>query len=96
MELTKEILLNNGFKTNHEERVLPTFYCYSDKAAASAWRIQATSDYLPMNNVFTFNLEITRSNEKGSIVKRATLTDVRTVEDLNAIMALCGINKEVK
>lgn len=96
MELTKDTLLNNGFKTNHEERVLPTFYCYSPKDQAAAWRIMVTSEYLPLKNVFTFNCDIQKSNEKGAIVKRAVLTDVRTTEDLNAIIALCGIDKEVK
>ena len=96
MELTKEILANNGFKTNHEERVFPTYYCYSAKNEEISWRIMITSEYLPLNNVISFNCDIWKCNEKGAVVKRATLTDVRTTEDLNAIIALCGINKEVE
>lgn len=96
MELTKDILLNNGFKTNHEERVLPTFYCYSPKDEANSWRIMVTSEYLPLKNIVSYNCDIQKSNEKGAIVKRATLTDIRTCEDLNTIMALCGIAHEVK
>lgn len=95
MELTKEILISNGFKTNHEDRVLPTFYCYSPKNDAD-WRIMVTSEYLPLKNVFTFNCDIQVCDAKGTIVKRATLTDVRTIEDLNTILSLAGINKEVK
>lgn len=96
MELTKETLLNNGFETNHQERVLPTFYCYSAKGEASAWRIQVTSEYLPLKNLVTYNCDIQKSDEKGAIIKRASLTDVRTSSDLNTLIALCGIDKEIK
>lgn len=95
MELTKDTLLNSGFKTNHEDRVLPTFYCYSSREDATDWRIMVTSEYLPLINVITFNCDITVCDAKGSITKHATLTDVRTSEELNTLISLCGINKQV-
>ncbi|MCQ2238187.1 MAG: hypothetical protein MJZ73_03025 [Bacteroidaceae bacterium] len=96
MELTKEKLANSGFKTNHEERVLPTYYCYSPKGQAEAWRIAVSSEYSPLTNSFSFSCEISKCNEKGAVIKRGSLTDIKTVEDLNGIIALCGIDLEVK
>lgn len=88
MELTKEKLIEMGFETNHPEHTLNKWY---KKSQNPEWRIMVEQDYLPLSNVLTFNVSCWSCNDKGAIIKRSSLSDVRTTEDLEMIINLCNI-----
>lgn len=92
MVLTLETLKDAGFLSNHPENVLAKYYLASPKTESCEWRIMIEQDYLPGTNVLNFNVNMWKTNERGAIVKRASLSDCKTTEDLNTLISLCEIN----
>ena len=90
MELTKDYLLEHGFNSNHPERVLCNIYKYHKEKPE--WRINISQEFIPLSNKLSFNIDCWRCGNNGAIIKRASLHMVNTVEELNAIVDLCGIN----
>lgn len=91
MELTREYLIENGYSTNHPEKVLCTFFKQSKNAPE--WRITLTQHYDTHSNQIRFNIECWRNNEEGETVKRIDLTNVIDTYELEACIELCGINQ---
>lgn len=89
MELTKEKLIEFGFETNHPEYALNKWY---KKSKNPEWRIMVEQEYLPLSNFLSYNVSCWLCNNKGAIIKRASLSDVRTVEDLQQLIYLCNID----
>lgn len=89
MELTKEKLIESGFELDNPNCALNKWYAYSKNPE---WRIMINQDYLPLSNQLAYNVSCWSCNEKGAIVKRSSLSDVRTVEDLQEIIKLCNID----
>ena len=90
MELTKEYLLEHGYETNHPDRVLCRFYKTNNKNPE--WRVSVEQEYLPLSNKLGFNINCWRCNETGAIIKRASVSYADTVEELNAVIQMCGID----
>lgn len=88
MELTKDYLINLGFETNHPEYTLNKWY---KKSKNPEWRVMVEQEYLPLSNVLSYNVSCWSCDDRGAIMKRASLSDVRTTEDLHEIINLCNI-----
>lgn len=89
MELTKEYLLEHGYETNHPDRVLCRFYKTNNETPE--WRVSVEQEYFPMSNKLTFNINCWKCNESSAIIKRSSISYATTVEELNNVIALCGI-----
>ena len=90
MELTKDYLFEHGFDSNHPERVLCNIYKHHKENPE--WQINISQESIPLSNKLTFNADCWRCGDNGAIIKRASLHMVNTVEELNAIVDLCGID----
>lgn len=91
MELSKEYLLEHGYETNHPDHVLCRLYKSNNENPE--WRVSVEQEYIPLSNKLAFNISCWRCNETGAIVKRAAVSLANTVEELDAVIALCGITK---
>ena len=93
MEITNEILINKGFKSDNPKNVLTTFYIMNK--TKPEWRISLSRQYLPYSNKLTYNCDCWLCNDKGVIIKRASLSDVNTLEDLSSLIKLCNIDYQI-
>lgn len=89
-ELTNDYLIKHGFETNHPNRVLCHFYKTNNKNPE--WRINIEQEYFPLSNRLVYNVNCWRCDEKGAIIKRSSVDYINTVEELNAVVSLCGID----
>ena len=89
MVITKEILFKNGFKTDHPERVLCK---YKKHGKNPEYLILIEQDYKSMSNELTYNVSCWITDDKGAIKKRSSLSNVKTIEELNDIIQLCNID----
>lgn len=92
MELTKEKLIENGFTSNHPDRTLCNLYLSSKNPE---YRIDIEQTFKPSSNQLCFNVNCWLSNGLV-IIKRASLSDVTTIEELQSILNLCGIELKLK
>ena len=90
MELTKEILIKNGFETDHPEKVLGKYKRHS-KSPESMIIIE--QEYKPNTNELTFNVNCWISEgQNAAITRRTSMSYIKTIEDLNNIIKLCNID----
>ena len=90
MELTSDILIKNGFKTNHPEKVLHNYYYHGINPN---YRIGVDTVYASTSDKIVYVVNCTKCNDKGVIIKTASVDSIDTVEDLQKIIDLCDINK---
>ena len=90
MELTKEVLIKNGFETDHPERVLGKYKRHTKSPESM---IIVEQEYKPYTNELTFNVNcwICEGNT-SAITKRTSISYIKTIEDLNSIIKLCNID----
>ena len=89
-EITSELLVSKGFKSNHPDYVITTFTL--DNTIKPQWHISLSKQYLPYTNKLTWNCDCWLCNDKGVIVKRGSLSDVNNIEDFNNLIKLCNID----
>lgn len=89
-EITSELLISKGFKSNHPDYVITTFTL--DNTIKPQWHISLSKQYLPYTNKLTWNCDCWLCNDKGVIVKRGSLSDVNNIEDFNNLIKLCNID----
>lgn len=94
MELTNEILIKLGFKSDNPNNVLTTFYL--NNTSKPEWRISITKVYKPYSNKLMFNVDCWLCNENGAIIKRSSLSDVTNINELQQIIDLCKIEYKLK
>ena len=92
MELTKETISNIGFELDNHNCALSKWHLSSK---GSDWRIMIQEDYLPLSNELSYNVNCWYCNDRGAIIKRASLSDVKTTEDLQTIINLCNIDFKI-
>ena len=90
MEITKELLISKGFKSNHPDFVVTTFTL--NNKIKPEWNISLAKQYLPYTNKLTWNCDCWLCNDKGVIIKRASLSDVNETGDFNSLVKLCKID----
>ena len=90
MEITKELLIENGFKSNHPDYVITTFTL--NNKIKPEWNISISKQYMPYTNKLTWNCDCWLCNDKGVIIKRGSLSDVNNTEDFNLLIKLCNID----
>jgi len=90
MEITKELLIENGFKSNHPDYVITTFTL--NNKIKPEWNISISKQYMPYTNKLTWNCDCWLCNDKGVIIKRGSLSDVNNTEDFNLFIKLCNID----
>ena len=90
MEITKELLIENGFKSNHPDYVITTFIL--DNTIKPQWHISLSKQYLPYTNKLTWNCDCWLCNDKGVIIKRGSLSNINNTEDFNSLIKLCNID----
>jgi len=93
MELTNDVLLNSGFKSDNPNNALTSFYVTNDKKPE--WRISVTKLYKPYSNKLIFNADCWLCDMNGGIIKRASLSDVSTTLELQKIIDLCNIDYKI-
>lgn len=93
MELTNDVLLNLGFKSDNPKNTLTTFYIQNTEKPE--WRISITKLYKPYSNKMMYNVDCWACNSNGIIIKRSSLTDVTTTLELQKIIDLCRIDYKV-
>lgn len=89
-EITSELLVSKGFKSNHPDYVITTFTL--DNTIKPQWHISLSKQYLPYTNKLTWNCDCWLCNDKGVIVKRGSLSDVNNIIDFNNLIKLCNID----
>lgn len=89
-EITSELLVSKGFKSNHPDYVITTFTL--DNTIKPQWHISLSKQYLPYTNKLTWNCDCWLCNDKGVIVKRGSLSDVNNIVDFNNLIKLCNID----
>ena len=89
-EITSELLVSKGFKSNHPDYVITTFTL--DNTIKPQWHISLSKQYLPYTNKLTWNCDCWLCNDKGVIIKRGSLSDVNNIEDFNNLIKLCNID----
>lgn len=89
-EITSELLISKGFKSNHPDYVITTFTL--DNTIKPQWHISLSKQYLPYTNKLTWNCDCWLCNDKGVIVKRGSLSDVNNIVDFNNLIKLCNID----
>lgn len=90
MEITKELLIENGFKSNHPDYVITTFTL--NNKIKPEWNISISKQYMPYTNKLIWNCDCWLCNDKGVIIKRGSLSDVNNTEDFNLFIKLCNID----
>lgn len=90
MELTKEYLIENGFETNHPDKVLNTWF-KKNKVGEPEWRITVTQEYISLSNQLMFNVDCWKCGENGNIIKRSSVHMTNRIEELEAVIELCDI-----
>lgn len=90
MQLSNEYLVAHGFGANHPDRVLKKYYKHS--MTKPEWRLSVTEEYIPMTNKLAYNIDAWRCAESGAIIKRASIHMAETVEELEGVTKLCGID----
>lgn len=90
MEITKELLISKGFKSKTPDFVITTFTLNNEQKPI--WNISLSKQYLPYTNKLTWNCDCWLCNDKGVIIKRASLSDVNEIEDFNSLIKLCNID----
>ena len=93
MELTNDIILKSGFKSDNPNNALTTFYVTNSEKPE--WRITITKLYKPYSNKLMYNVDCWLCNMNGSIIKRASLSDVTTTIELQKIIDLCNIDYKI-
>ncbi|MBR6907245.1 hypothetical protein IKN40_01750 [bacterium] len=93
MELTNDVLLKAGFKSDNPNNALTSFYLTNDKKPE--WRISIKKLYKPYSNKLMYTVDCWLCNMNGIIIKRASLTDVTTTLELQKIIDLCKINHKL-
>lgn len=83
MILTTDILLANGFYTNHPEKVLGS---YKKTGSNPEYYIDVQSKYKSLSNEYCFDVDCWKCNNEGEIIERTLRSNVKTVEDLNDIL----------
>lgn len=89
MVITNEILIKNGFETDHPERVLCK---YKKHGKNPEYLILIEQDYKSLSNELMYIVSCWITNDKGAIIKRSSLSNVKTIEELNDIIRLCNID----
>lgn len=92
MELTNEILIKNGFADNHPERVLNKFYLHGKNPE---YRVNVETQYHTLSNKLGYSISCYKCDERGAIIKRASVSVTNSLEDLIDVMKLCEIDKEI-
>jgi len=90
MEITKELLINKGFISNHPDFAVTTFTLKNEQKPI--WNISLSKQYLPYTNKLTWNCDCWLCNDKGLIIKKGALSDINNVEDFNSLIKLCNID----
>ena len=83
MILTTDILLANGFYTNHPEKVLRS---YKKMGINSEYYIDVQSKYKSLTNEYCYDIDCLRYDKSGKIIERTIKSDIKTVEDFNDIL----------
>lgn len=90
MQLTKELLIELGFTSNHMEHILCTLFL-----SGTDFRIEIKQEYLSSTNKLVFNAYIWKTSDKpikSIIYKRITMSNVETLENLQTLIDLCEID----
>ena len=90
MEITKELLINKGFKSKYPDYTVTTFTLSSQNKPG--WNISLSKQYLPYTNKLTWNCDCWLCNDKGIIIKSGSLSDINNIEDFNSLIKLCNID----
>jgi len=92
MEITKELLLNNGFVSDHPDYVITTFKLHNHKPE---WDISISRQYMPYTNKLIYNCDCWLCNDKGVIIKRSSLSNIIDTEEFNTLVKLCNIDYQI-
>jgi hypothetical protein len=92
MVLTEDILLNNGFYTNHPEKVLAS---YKKSGSNPEYFIDVQSKYKSLSNELYYDIDCWKCDDEGHIIERTLRSNVKTVEELNDILKYTNINFEL-
>ena len=91
MNLTKDIISKIGFKSEHPERSLNNF----ELNEFGKYHISLMFQYKPMSNSIEINCDCNKINSNGIVVKRAYLSNIKTVEELQKLFDLCEIEFKI-
>ena len=93
MEITNDLLKEKGFKCDNPKNIFTTYYIINKEKPE--WRISLSRQYLPYTNKLTYNCDCWLCNDKGIIIKRASLSNINTIENLNTLIKLCNIDYQI-
>lgn len=88
--ITEQFLVDHGFETNHPDNVVLKKY-YKVSKENPEWRVMVEQGYIPLTNKLTYNISCWKCNEQGAIIKRTSISNASTLDDLYSITKLCDI-----
>ena len=94
MELTNDLLIKYGFKCDNINISCPRFYKKNENKPE--WGISISKLYKPYSNKMTYNVDCWLCNNNGIIIKKSSLSDVTTNNELQQIIDLCKIEYKLK
>lgn len=88
MKITKEYLINHGFTPDRPDDILCRFVKTPEDAR---YRIVVEQIYKTLKAELTWEIDVWNCNEKGAIVRRASVTYTDNISDLESVIKLAQI-----